>query len=108
MLAHEVQRETWLFFFSRELTTTDETAEAGPSGVVLRQEHEVIAIDELELGAEHSVKTALLRVIPETNGAVETVRVGERERIETELDRAIHELLRMRRAVEERVIAMGV
>lgn len=108
MLAHEVEGEAGRLLFAGELTAADEPAQARPTGVVLRQEHEVVAVDELELRAEHGVKAALLSVVPEADRAIETVGVGERETLEAKLEGAVDEIFGMRGAVEERVIAMRV
>ena len=95
VLAHEVEREARFLLLAGQLPAADQAAEARPTGVVLREEHEVIAVDELELRAEHGVETALLCVLPEPHGAVEPVRVREREGLEAELECAIDQVLGM-------------
>ena len=50
----------------------------------------------------------VLRRVRELERAVDAVVVGERERLVPELGRARRELLRLRRAVEERVRGMRV
>src|SRR5438093_4634873 len=108
VLAHEIEREARHGLFAGELAAADEAAEARPAGVVLREQDEMVAVDEAELGAEDGVKPALLRVLPETDGPVEAVRIGERERAESARERRVDEVLGMRGAVEERVVAVRV
>jgi pyrroline-5-carboxylate reductase len=68
----------------------------------------VTEVRRMQLGADDRVQPRLLRTVPEADGAVEAVRVGDRESAEPHLDGAIDEVLRMRGAIEEREVGMGV
>ena len=66
------------------------------------------AVRERHLRPGDRPDAEVLRRVRELERAVDAVVVGERERLVPELRRARRELLRLRRAVEERVRAVRV
>ena len=66
------------------------------------------AAGERDLGAGDRPDTEVLRGVRELERAVDTVVVGERERLVAELGSPRGQLLRLRRTVEERVRRMRV
>ena len=69
----------------------------------LHEERHVMPSDECHLGARDRPDAEVLRRVGELERAVDPVMVRECERLVAELGRAQRELLRVRRAVEERI-----
>ena len=74
----------------------------------LDEQRDVRAAVERDLRAGDRPHAERLRRVRELERAVDAVVVGERERLVSELRRARRELLRLRRAVEERVRRVAV
>ena len=81
----------------------EDAAEVGVALPALAKERHVTAACERHLGAGDRPDAEVLRGVCELERAVDTVVVGERERVVAELGGACGELLRQGRAVEERV-----
>jgi hypothetical protein len=78
-------------------------AEVRVAGRRLDQERHVRAVVERHLRARDRPHAERLGRVRELQRAVDAVVVGERERLVAQLRRAGRELLRQRRAVEERI-----
>jgi hypothetical protein len=86
----------------------DETAEVRVPLRCLHEHGHVGAVGERQLGTGDRTDTEVLRGVRELERPVDAVVVGQRERGILELGCAEGELLRVRRAVEERVRGMRV
>ena len=86
----------------------EDPAEVGVAAARLDEERHVRASVERHLRAGDRPHTGVLRGVGELERAVDAVVVGQRERLVAELGGPRDELLRMRRAVEERVRGVAV
>src|SRR5206468_7673736 len=93
ILGDERERRARFRLLARELRRGDRATETPPADAIARDEHEVPEVERLDLRAVDRTDARVLRRVPETHRAVETVRVGERERIHPSLDRRRDELL---------------
>ena len=86
----------------------EQAAEVRVSPPRLDEQRDVGAAVERHLGTRDRPHAEELRRVRELERAVDAVVVGERERLVSELGRTRRELLRLRRAVEERVRGVAV
>ena len=84
----------------------EDAAEVRVAALRLAEQRDVRAVCDRHLGAGDRADAEVLRGMRELERAVDTVVVGERERVVAELGGARGDLLRQRRAVEERVRRM--
>ena len=85
------------------MRSRDQPAQVRVPGRILDEQRHVRAVGEGDLRAGDRANAEVFRRMRELERAVETVMVGERERVIAELRGAHRELLRQRRTVEERV-----
>lgn len=108
MRRDELQREAWRGFLAGELPAANQPAQVRPTVAIACKQHQMTEIVEAQLHADDRVEIAFLGTVPKSHRAVETVGVGDRQALEAELDGAVHELLGMRRAIEEGEVRMAV
>src|SRR5206468_4681161 len=100
VLGEEREGRLGLCFLARELRRRDRPAEAGPALAVAGDEDDVTKVHELELRAEDRTEAALFGCAGEPHRAIEAVRSGARECVQSLLDRSVDEVVDIRRAVE--------
>ena len=108
VLGEKAEGALRLRLLAGELRRRDGAGEARPTLAVACDEHEMPRVEKLELGAEDRADPPLLRRVREAHRPVQPIRVGEGERIHALLDRRVDEVVDVRRAIEEAVVAVNV